>query len=153
MPLRSSSQDDWLLRQLRAVAAVVGRVLGRRQAGEHEAVIEEIEAARKALLGSMEGLIMRVDSTSAAHLIGDPRQILGLAELLREEGITRREMGDAARGDAALRRGLEMAIEAARRDPSLDRVREVVDGLAAQVDRASLAPAYRDAITPPAQRD
>jgi hypothetical protein len=136
MPLRSSSQDDWLLRQLRAVAAVVGRVLGRREAGEHEAVIEEIEAARKALLGSMEGLIMRVDSASAAHLIGDPRQMLGLAELLREEGITRREMGDPPRGDAALRRALEMAREAAQRDPSLDRVHEVIQTISAQLGAA-----------------
>jgi hypothetical protein len=117
--LRTSSREDWILRQLQALAAALGRILGRREAGEHGEALAEIDAARVALLGKLHDLVARVDAASAAHLVGDPRLLVALARLAREEALARRALGDEARATATLARALEFAREAARRDPDL----------------------------------
>jgi hypothetical protein len=143
MSLRTSSQEDWILRQLQALAAALGRLLGRRQAGEHAEALVEVDAARRALLGNVHDLVASVDSATAAHIVGDPRLLLGLARLANEEALVRRALGDAQRATSSIRRAMELAIESATRDPTLDAPRELARSLATELDPEQLAPQYR----------
>ena len=125
MALRTRSQDDWIMRQIQAVAAAIARALGRRQAGEHLEALGEVERAHAELLGNAHALVARVDAATAAHLIGDARVLGALAQITREEGRIREEMGDAEGAERLARRARELARQALQRDPELAAAREV----------------------------
>jgi len=80
-PLR----DDWVLRQAQAIAAILARVIGLRLEGDFERARAGLEEAYTMLLGSQSGLIRRVDTATAAKLIGSSEKTLSFASLLEEE--------------------------------------------------------------------
>jgi hypothetical protein len=80
-PLR----DDYLLRETRAIAAILARVAGLRLDLEPEKARAGLEEAYGMLLGPQAGLIRRVDPSTAAKLIGSSEKTLSFAALIEEE--------------------------------------------------------------------
>jgi hypothetical protein len=78
-------REDYVLRQVRAVAAMLARIAGLRLDGAIEEARLELERAYSLLLGSRAELIRRMDAKTAATLLGSPETILTLSQLLREE--------------------------------------------------------------------
>src|SRR5438477_12757093 len=76
-----SQRDDYILRQARAIAAILARIVGLRLEGNPQQASAGLEEAYTMLLGSQSGLIRRVDSATAAKLIGSSEKILSFAQL------------------------------------------------------------------------
>jgi hypothetical protein len=81
-PLR---REDPLLRQLKAVAAMLARIVGLRVSGQIDEARAELENAYAELLGSRGELIRRVDERTAARLLGPREAAVAFADLLTME--------------------------------------------------------------------
>ena len=95
--MSGSQREDSLLRQIRAVAAMLARIAGLRIAGQMEEAKAELERAYTMLLGSQTDLVRRVDSSTAAKLLGSSDRIQALAQLLDEEAALEGDEIRAAR--------------------------------------------------------
>jgi len=103
-------REDYVLRQVRAVAAMLARIAGLRIDGATDEARLELERAYSLLLGPRGDLIRRVDPKTAATLLGSPETIQTLAQLLREEAA---QEPDADRKLALEARAAELASQAA----------------------------------------
>jgi hypothetical protein len=102
--------NDYLLRQTRAIAAMLARIAGFRIAGEAEEARAELDQAYGALLGPQTDLVRRLDASTAAAIINSPDRMLLMARLLEEER--------ALSGDEALHtRAIALVREALQREP------------------------------------
>lgn len=110
--MSGSQREDSLLRQIRAVAAMLARIVGLRMTGQSEEAKAELERSYTMLLGSQTELVRRVDSSTAAKLLGSPDRILAFAQLLNEEAA---QDGDETRAARLRVRAAELSAEAARR--------------------------------------
>ena len=79
--------NDYLLRQTRALAAMLARIAGLRIAGDAEVARAELDQAYGALLGPQTDLVRRLDPSTAAAIIGSPDRMLLMARLLEEERL------------------------------------------------------------------
>jgi hypothetical protein len=86
-------RDDYVLRQVRAIAAILARIAGLRLDGEPEKARAGLEEAYTLLLESQAGLIRRVDASTAAKLIGSSEKILSFAALVEEEAEQEKDEG------------------------------------------------------------
>jgi hypothetical protein len=109
-------QRDYILRLIEQAAAVARRLreLLGRGTGDPGAVAEEARAAQAALFADSWMLLQRVDVTTAAGLVRDPRQLAVWAELLRIEAQANRAMGDEERAEQLETRATEIAAAASR---------------------------------------
>jgi hypothetical protein len=110
--MTGSEREDHLLRQLKAIAAMLARIAGLRESGAGEEARAELARAGRELLGSEAELVPRVDAASAAMLLGSPERIRAYARLLEEEAAQER---DAERASFLRARAAEIDLEAARR--------------------------------------
>ena len=108
MPTR---EEDYLIRQAKAIAAIIARVAGLRVGGELDQARIELEEAYSLLLGSKGALLRRVDSRTAAGLLGARERIEAFAQLLREEA---EQEADEDRRVSLSRRAAELQAEAER---------------------------------------
>jgi len=132
-----SIHEDYLLRQVKAVATMLARILGLRMSGETEEARVELEQAFGLLLGPRCLLIRTVDPYTAATLLASPDAILALAQLTNEEAEQQRNADRAA----ALRwRAVELTIEALQRDEESREARDFLTRVASAVDEPRLAP-------------
>jgi hypothetical protein len=81
----SPQREDYVSRQIRAIAAMIARMMGLRLSGETEKARVELEGAYTLLLGPQAALIRRVDAATAARLIGSREKVLAFSQLLEEE--------------------------------------------------------------------
>ncbi len=125
----ASQHEDFLLRQVRAIAAMIARIVGLRLSGELVEARAELERAYRTLLGAREDVIPRVDPSTAAMLLGSSEAVLLYARLLREEAAQAEE----TRSRALLQRARDVAAAGAARDPGNDELRALI----AEWDRAS----------------
>jgi len=110
--MSGSQREDSLLRQIRAVAAMLARIAGLRIAGQMEEAKAELERSYTMLLGSQTELVRQVDSSTAAKLLGSSDRIQALAQLLDEEAALE---GDEIRAARLRVRAAELRAEGARR--------------------------------------
>jgi len=110
--MSGSQREDSLLRQIRAVAAMLARIAGLRMAGQMEEAKAELERSYTTLLGSQTELVRQVDSSTAAKLLGSSDRIQALAQLLDEEAALE---GDEIRAARLRVRAVELRAEGARR--------------------------------------
>ena len=75
------------MRQVRAIAAMLARIVGLRLSGETEQARTELEKSYSLLLGSQAELLRQVDPSTAARLLGTHERVLAFAELLDEEAV------------------------------------------------------------------
>lgn len=109
-----SQREDYVLRQIRVIAAMLARVAGLRLDSSMEEAKTELERAYGALLGPETHLIRRMDPATAASLVGSSERIYLLARMASEEAALET---DPARISALRRRAVELGREALRRDP------------------------------------
>ena len=152
-------QQDYVLRLIESLGALLVRIRKLRDEGEHAAALAELERTVGELLGPTGPLVARLDSATAAQLLGDPRRLDAWAHLLAAEGDVREELGHAAAAEAARRRALELALEAVermdmtrqldalkRRDPRRGEVVRLASALARQVDSGRVTDRYQQAL-------
>jgi hypothetical protein len=129
MPI--SSRDDWLLRELRMLGAVLARMLGLKNGGQVHEALQTLDDAEGELLGPLAQVVPRLDSATAAHIVAEPRRIAGWARLLHERADLLRLAGDEAGAAAAAQRARELAGEAWARAQGFEvPVRELLGPLA-----------------------
>lgn len=126
-----SSREDWLLRELRMLGAVLARMLGLRNGGQLHEAAQALDDAEGELLGPLAEVAPRLDTATAAHMLGEPRRIAAWARLLHERAELLRLAGDPAGAGMAARRAGELAAEAwARAQGHEAPVRELLGPLA-----------------------
>ena len=140
---RSSEHEDILLRQLRAVAVILARILGLRQSGQLEEARAALDDAYGLLLDPRDYLVRRVDARTAAQILSAPERIAAYAYLVYEEAALAR---DAAQVTALRQRALELALEAALRGSEDARIRELVLEAARSFDARRLGGNHRAAL-------
>lgn len=113
MPVRSS-QEDFLLRELRKIAAMIARAMGLRAAGDQPAARLEINDAYKTLLGPQSDLLRMLDPASAARLIGHSKKLETFAELTSAEAALAADAGNQQAQNSLLARARALAEEAAK---------------------------------------
>jgi hypothetical protein len=129
MPI--SSRDDWLLRELRMLGAVLARMLGLKNGGQVQEAQQALDDAEGELLGPLAGVVPRLDSATAAHIVAEPRRIAGWARLLHERADLLRLAGDGEGAAVLQRRAGELAAEAWSRAEGFEApVRELLGPLA-----------------------
>ena len=110
----SPLRDDYILRQTRAIAAILARIIGLRLDGDPERARAGLEEAYTMLLESQAGLIRRVDTATAAKLIGSSEKVLSFADLVEEES---EQEHDESRKAALRARASELRSIVAQKEP------------------------------------
>lgn len=129
MPI--SSQEDYLLRMLRQMGAVLARMLGLKNGGQVHEAMHALDDAEGELLGPLAEVVPRVDSATAAHMVSDPQRIAAWARLLHERADLLRLADDAPGAELAASRARELAAEAWTRAQGYESaVRELLGPLA-----------------------
>jgi hypothetical protein len=129
MPI--SSRDDWLLRDLKMMGAVLARMLGLKNGGQVQEALHTLDDAEGELLGPQGAVVTCVDSATAAHILSNPQRIAGWARLLHERADLLRMAGDDAGAALAAQRAAELAAEAHTRSTGYEMaVRELLGPLA-----------------------
>lgn len=113
-----SSQDDFLLRELRKVAEMIARALGFRGSGELPAARTEIDTAYTTLLGQQADLLRMLDAPSAARLIGNPKKIAAFASVTAADAALAADMGNSNAEQHLAARAESLAKEAVNLDPN-----------------------------------
>ncbi len=94
--MNSSEREDWLARQVRAIAAMVARATGLRIAGAFDEARAELAKAHAELEGGRSELLRRADAATAALLLGSAERVETYARLLDEEAALATDPGTAA---------------------------------------------------------
>ena len=94
MPI--SSREDYLLRIIRQMGAVLARMLGLKNGGQVQEALQTLDDAEGELLGPQADVVPRLDSATAAHVLGEPQRIAAWARLLHERADLLRLAGDEA---------------------------------------------------------
>ncbi len=129
MPI--SSREDYLLRIIRQMGAVLARMLGLKNGGQVHEAMQALDDAEGELLGPLAEVVPRVDSATAAHIVAHPLRIAAWARLLHERADLLRLAGDAAGAALTAARAAELAAEAeARAEGYESAVRELLGPLA-----------------------
>jgi hypothetical protein len=129
MPI--SSREDYLLRIIQQMGAVLARMLGLKNGGQVHEAMQALGDAEGELLGPLAQVVPRVDSATAAHIVGHPLRIAAWARLLHERADLLRLAGDTAGAEFAGTRARELAAEArARAEGYESDVRELLGPLA-----------------------
>ena len=139
----SSHHEDYLLRQVRAVAVALARILGLRGGGQVVEARTELEAAYGLLLGPQDDLVRNIDSRSAAQLLSAPERILAYARLVHEEAA---QTADPEAASALRRRALELGIHAVLRGPMDEDAKAFVKDVASEAPKLHLGLEYRDEL-------
>jgi len=108
-------REDYVTRQIRAIAAMIARMTGLRLEGKADEAHAELELAYGELLGERNRLVRMVDAKTAASLLGSAEKIQLFAQLVGEEAEQAR---DSDRSDLLRARAEELRAEAERRKPA-----------------------------------
>src|SRR5688500_8837737 len=130
MPVRSS-QEDFLLRELRKVAAMIARAMGFRTSGDLPAARVEIEHGYVTLLGPQASLLRMLDVQSSARLIADSRKVSALARLTAAEAALAADNGKPDEAKQLLLRAKSLAREAVEMDPNDEEAQRALEELLA----------------------
>jgi hypothetical protein len=142
--MTSSYREDYLLRQVKALGAILARIVGLRLGGDMEEARGQLQIAYDLLFGPRSELLRGLDSGTAATLLDSSEAILALAELTNEEAAQHEDAG----GSGALQvRAMELGIEAAQRDNKSAAIRAFLAELIPKVDRKQLTPEQRQFLS------
>ena len=138
--MSGSQHEDYLTRQVRAIAAMLARMVGLRTSGEDAEAKAELAKAYGLLFGPQAELLRRVDTRTVATLLNSEDRILALAQLFNEEA---EQDKDVTQSKTWRVRAVELGIEVTRRDPENETARHFLKALAPVVDRQQLTPQQR----------
>jgi hypothetical protein len=132
-----STHDDFLLREVEVIAAMLARIIGLRGADATEEARVALEEAYSLLLGPQGDLLRRLDPATAAFMLASPEKVLALARLTVEES---EQEADETRRASLRRRALELGLEAEALRPGDPQTLAFIGESAAGVDIDSLTP-------------
>ena len=112
--MRTSSQDDYLIKIIQQMVQMLLRITGLKQAGKLEEALDEVDRASRVLLGSAADVVLLLDPFTAAQVIGDPDRVLTWAKLLAEEAEIHQLRGSTTEAERARERALALARESLR---------------------------------------
>ena len=107
--MSGSQREDFLLRQIQVIAAMLARMAGLRAEGDHVEARAELNRTYAVLLDEQLEIVQRVDSDTAVMLLGAPVRARAYAELLIEQA---EQESDASRANCLRQRASEVAAAA-----------------------------------------
>jgi hypothetical protein len=131
MPIRST-RDDYILSEIRKIAAMIARAMTLRASGDVPAARAEIDAAYSSLLGRESALLRMLDAVSAARLVGDSRKVVALARLTFAEAALAADVETQQPDRKLVERARVLAGEAAKMDPANEDATAAVKELRAE---------------------
>jgi hypothetical protein len=143
----SIAQRDYILRMIEQLGLFLAKIMGARKAGDFELAEREAKAALGALFGPLAEMLEKVDSASAASLLGGPEKMA----LYAERGAAREAAGNQAGARADKKRAIELYLEAARLKPLTEEAHKTLLDLVKDVGRERFPERYQrelDAIAP-----
>jgi hypothetical protein len=146
--LTSNERKDYILRMIAELRRMVEAILGRLRDGESaDELLAQARESTAKLLGPMGGVAPRMDSVTAAQMVGDADVLAAWAQVTAADAEVRRAAGDAPAAGGLARRALELALEAHLRTghdgPELV---ALIAGLRTRVDAAALLPRHAEAL-------
>lgn len=127
-----SSQEDFLLRELRKVAEIIARALGFRSKKDLPAARAELDNAYATLLGPQSPLLRALDVESVVRLLNDSRKIATLARLTAVDAALAGDAGNVSVRQQLMARSTALAESAVELDPSDQGATAVLAELRAQ---------------------
>ncbi len=113
-----TSQEDFLLRELRKVAEMIARALGFRSNQDLPAARTELDNAYSTLLGPQSPLLRALDVESVARLLNDSRKIAVFARLTAVDAALAGDAGNDIIRQQLLARASALAESAVKLDPA-----------------------------------
>lgn len=146
--LTSNERKDYILRMIAELRRLVEALLGKVRDGDSgEELLARARESIGKLLGPMGGVAPRMDSVTAAQMVGDADVLAAWAEVVAAEAETRRAAGDAAAAGASARRALELALEAHTRSPhDIPELLALIARLRNEVNTAALLPRHAEIL-------
>jgi hypothetical protein len=148
MPLTSSEKKDYILRMIEEIRQMLAALMGRmREGGSPDEILARAREGVGKLLGPLASVAPRMDSVTAAQMVGEPDVLGAWAEVTAAEADVHAARIDAAAASAAARRALELALEAHVRTTSDNAdLLALIARLRPQVAVTALAPRHQDAL-------
>jgi len=112
-----SSQEDFLLRELRKVAEMIARALEFRSK-DLPAARAEIDNAYATLLGPQAPILRVLDVESVVRLVDDSRKLAALARLTAADASIAGDAGNDGARQQLMARAVAIADGAVKVDPS-----------------------------------
>src|ERR1044071_8530041 len=107
--LTSNERKDYIFRMIAQVRRLVEALMGKvRENALAEELLAQARESIALLLGPMGGIAPRMDSVTAAQMVGDADVVAAWAEVIAAEAEVHRSSGDAAAADTSARRALEL---------------------------------------------
>jgi hypothetical protein len=94
------------------MTTLLSAILGLRKNNQPGEALEKLATSGDDILGMQRALLDRVDSGTAARMLGDPHKVRAYARLMREEAEILQELGRPAASSRV--RSAELLIEASR---------------------------------------
>lgn len=113
-----SSQEDFLLRELRKVAEMIARALGFRSKQDLPAARAQIDNAYATLLGPQAPILRLLDVDSVVRLVNDSRKLAALARLTAVDASLAGDAGSGGARKQLMARAIAIADAAVRLDPT-----------------------------------
>lgn len=127
-----SSQEDFLLREIRKIGEMIARALGFRSKQELPAARAEIDSAYATLLGPEAAMFRALDVESVVRLVNDSRKLTVLARLAGVEATLAGDAGNDPAGRQLAARAITIAEGAVKLDPSYQEAADALAELRAQ---------------------
>ncbi|MEP6905766.1 MAG: hypothetical protein ABI875_06750 [Gemmatimonadales bacterium] len=113
-----SSQEDFLLRELRKVAEMIARALGFRSKQDLPAARAEVDNAYATLLGPQAPILRVLDVESVVRLVNDSRKLAALSRLIAADASIAGDAGNDGARQQLMVRAVAIADCAVKLDPS-----------------------------------
>src|SRR5512140_3416991 len=138
-------RKDYIMRQIRELAAMLARIAGLRVEGNFAEAAAELQAAYHGLLGPDPSLLLNLDAETVALLLRDDDKLIMLAQVVHEESKFLRATADP-RAAVSEDRAFRLALEALRRDADSREAARIVTELAPAADETTLAEWQRELV-------
>ena len=114
-------RDDYIIRLIKQLGAVLAKIVGKRKAGDYEAALQEAGKGWDDVIGQPpRELVEIVDTQTLAEMLKEPAKMRAAAQLLIEEGRVHALRNDPLHAAICYRRAWELYLEARLIEPSDD---------------------------------
>jgi predicted RNase H-like HicB family nuclease len=146
--LTSNERKDYILRMIAELRRLVEELLGKVRDGDSgEELLARARESIGKLLGPMGGIAPRMDSVTAAQMVGDADVLAAWAEVTAADARVQRAGGDQSSANATARRALELALEAHVRSPhDIPELLALVARLRGEVNPGALLPRHAEIL-------
>jgi len=127
-----SSQEDFLLREIRKIGEMIARALGFRSKQDLPAARTEIDSAYATLLGPQGPILRVLDVESVVRLVNDARKLAVLARLTAVDAALAGDAGNVGARQQLHSRAIAIAEAAVKLDPAYLEATDVLAELRAE---------------------